>query len=380
MLGRLSSATNQNKRAIIAMSGGVDSSVAAALLSQQSSYTVQPVFMRNWDTRDEYTQSTPGGVKGCEWEIDYANAKAVCTHLNLPQPQLVDLSSEYWLRVFSPSLDIWRNGQTPNPDIACNRHIKFDALAHKVLKGDDDVLVTGHYAQVDTLTGTLSRAVDRNKDQSYYLSAVNKNILNRVLLPLGSLHKQHTRFLAHSLNLPNANRDESMGICFIGERRHFGSWLDDYIHTKKGLFITPHGHSLGEHNGLHHYTIGQKARIGGVPKKLYVAAKKGNDVVVVDSPQHNLLKCKTIITHADINWLVSMDHLPNTPFEATAQVRHRQLESRCTVQVEHDHLMVNYQHFEMAVAPGQTCAIYMGDVCIASATIDKTISVDGILH
>lgn len=359
--------------AIVGLSGGVDSSVAAALLCEYN-FDVHPIFMRNWDTRDEVSISTHGGVKGCEWEADYEAARGVCRHLNIPAPRLLDLSREYWHRVFQPALDVWVGGHTPNPDIDCNRHIKFDALAKAVLSQPDDLLVTGHYAQVKD--GRLHRAADRTKDQSYYLAGVNRHILGKVMFPLGTLQKTHVRSLAHALNLPNAGRGESMGICFIGERGNFGSWLDDYIDKKEGVFITTDGVSLGKHSGLHHYTIGQKARIGGVPKKLYVGAKQGNDVVVVDSPTHDLLKCKTIITKADINWLVDTPHLAHTTFEATAQVRHRQLESRCSVNVVDGRLVVTYQDYEMAVAPGQTCAIYIDDLCVASATIERTESVE----
>ncbi|TIA90454.1 hypothetical protein E3P99_01593 [Wallemia hederae] len=377
MLGRLGGAvrnTERNKRAIVGLSGGVDSSVAAALLCEYN-YDVRAVFMRNWDTRDESSLSSLGGVKGCEWEADYEAARGVCQHLGIPSPQLIDLSREYWQQVFQPSLDVWEQGNTPNPDIACNRYIKFDALAKLVLKSSDDVLATGHYAQIRN--GALHRAADRTKDQSYYLAGVCRDMLHNVMFPLGTLHKTHVRSLAHELSLPTAARSESMGICFIGERGNFGNWLNDYIHTTHGDFKTVDGATIAKHNGVHHYTIGQKARIGGMAKKWYVAGKQGSDVIIVDSPTHDLLKCKSIITKNDINWLVDKEQYVHAPFQATAQVRHRQQEVRCTVHVVNDTLNVTYLTHEMAVAPGQTCAIYIDDMCVASATIESVVSVSG---
>ncbi|TIB73451.1 5-methylaminomethyl-2-thiouridylate-methyltransferase [Wallemia mellicola] len=363
MFGRALSA---NRRVVVGMSGGVDSAVAAGILGLD----VRAVFMRNWDTKDELSLSTVGGVKGCEWERDWEDVKRVCHHLNIKDLKLVDLSKQYWYDVFEPSLDVWRDGRTPNPDIGCNKHIKFGALLDLVLK-NDDMLATGHYARI--LNNHLYRGRDRLKDQSYYLSAIQRSVLDRVVFPLGTLEKSHVRSLARELRLPNAEREESMGICFVGERgNRFGAWLDDYVDNVPGYFLTEDNKPIGKHRGVHHYTIGQKAGIGGMPSKMFVAAKRDTDIIVVNNSQHDLLKCKKIFTLGDTNWLAD---IPAKSFEAHAQVRHRQQETRCTVEVVDNKLEITYQEYEMAVAPGQVVAIYIGDICVASATIDKTQSI-----
>ncbi|CEL51492.1 tRNA (5-methylaminomethyl-2-thiouridylate)-methyltransferase [Rhizoctonia solani AG-1 IB] len=255
-------------KVVVAMSGGVDSSVTAALLKRdRQDLQISAVFMRNWDTRDE-----SGSDVGCEWEKDWEDVKRVCQHIGIPY-QLKDFSREYWNRVFTPALDAWANGRTPNPDVFCNREIKFGALFESVIpQNDNDTwLATGHYANILYHQGRprMMRAKDINKDQTYYLSSVGESKLRRTLFPLSDLTKPTIRTLAQEMRLPTAEREESMGLCFVGERRKFDQFLSEYMaHTSGPIFLYPSMRKVGEHNGMHTLTIGQNARIPGQPKKL----------------------------------------------------------------------------------------------------------------
>ncbi|KIM30983.1 hypothetical protein M408DRAFT_327893 [Serendipita vermifera MAFF 305830] len=287
------------------MSGGVDSSVTAALLAQ-SSFDLSAVYMRNWDTRDENASDT-----GCEWEKDWEDVQRVCQKLKIPCT-MVDLSRDYWNRVFEPALQVWREGRTPNPDVSCNREIKFGVLRnHEIVK--DAWLATGHYARIEwdtSLHGKTSplpkllRGVDRIKDQSYWLSSVSESNLRKVMFPIGHLNKTKLREMAEELQLPTAKRKESMGICFVGKKRSFPQFLQEYIPTESGNIVTLDGKVVGSHTGLWQYTVGENARIGGQPKRLFVCSKnvEQNEIVVVDDPDHPVLSRSTI--HIDsFHWI-----------------------------------------------------------------------------
>lgn len=331
--------------------------------------------MRNWDNKDD------DNIHGCEWEKDFEIVKLNCKKIGIPQPQLINLSNDYWHDVFQPSLNYWSVGKTPNPDIWCNKHIKFGKLLDISLKSKDDYLATGHYARISydqwSKEWKLQRALDKTKDQSYYLSQINKSVLRNLIFPLGTLIKRtHVRALAHELGLVNADREESMGVCFIGEKQNFGNWLNEYMPNQPGEFVTIDGKSLGNHRGLHHYTIGQKAKISGMANKMFVAEKNVNNgnILVVEGSHHPKLKCVELVTEFDVNWLINKPQ-NNSTFNAKAQVRHRQDESDCCVTILNDkQLNVKFKPFEMAVAPGQTIAIYdeYTSTLIASATIKST--------
>lgn len=300
-------------KVVVAMSGGVDSSVTATLLARQT-YDLSAIFMRNWDTRDE-----SGTERGCEWEKDWEDVQQVCRKLDIPC-KMVDLSRQYWTRVFEPALDVWRAGETPNPDVACNREIKFGALKEHLHLGTG-FLATGHYARLETEADAhkrrvkLRRGVDPIKDQSYWLSSVPEEQFRNVLFPIGHLSKADVREIAKNANLPTATRKESMGICFVGKKRSFSGFLDDYLPPNPGNIVTLDGKLIGRHQGLWRYTIGQNARISGLPRKTFVVDKRvnTNEIVVVDDPNHPTLH-RTTIAIRDMHWIWS-DHPPSEIFQ-----------------------------------------------------------------
>ncbi|KZT23973.1 5-methylaminomethyl-2-thiouridylate-methyltransferase [Neolentinus lepideus HHB14362 ss-1] len=331
------------------MSGGVDSSVAAKLLADQD-YDLSAVFMRNWDTRDE-----SGTDKGCEWEKDWEDVQRVCKMLDLPC-RMVDLSREYWTRVFEPSLHLWESGATPNPDVWCNREVKFGALLDR-LAPQTQWLATGHYARKEwtqSLTPASSdspelysmrvrpqllRAADRHKDQTYYLSSIKEASLRRALFPLGDLTKPEVRAMAKRYDLPTAEREESMGICFVGEKRKFNEFISQYVPPKPGDIIDiTTNEIIGKHQGLWNYTIGQGAKVRGLLSKAFVAKKdvENNVVYVVQGSDHPALYSNAM-TVKDFEWILS-DAPPLAVFDKTDGFKTR----------------IKYRH-TMETVPGTIC-------------------------
>ncbi|KAJ2380017.1 hypothetical protein GGI05_006446 [Coemansia sp. RSA 2603] len=253
----------------VGMSGGVDSSVTAHLLKSRN-LNVEAVFMRNWDTRDERGE--------CPSERDWQDVQKVCRKLDIKCHE-VNLVKEYWNSVFSIALDDYAKGRTPNPDLLCNKEIKFGVLLNEIQRrlGPRDWFATGHYARSMRIGGeaALFRGVDRRKDQSYYLAAVSSGALDRVIFPLGSLIKtDDVRRIARDTGLHNADKEESMGICFVGERRRFDQFLAEYLSQTPGDIISHDGRNLGRHQGLFSRTIGQTAGISGWQDKWYIYAKE----------------------------------------------------------------------------------------------------------
>ncbi|KAF8495309.1 tRNA-specific 2-thiouridylase [Gautieria morchelliformis] len=352
------------------MSGGVDSSVAAMLLAQKD-YDLSAVYMRNWDTRDE-----SGSDIGCQWEKDWEDVQQVCRRLGLPC-ELIDLSTQYWVHVFEPALKDWAGGRaTPNPDIWCNREIKFGLLMQRTLWGSRQWLATGHYANIAWSQDNrprLLRARDRNKDQTFFLSSVSEASLGRAIFPLGNLLKSDVREMARKANLPTARREESMGLCFVGEKRRFSDFLSQYLPPEQGDIISLEGKVLAKHQGLWRYTIGQGARIQGMHERMFVASKdpRNNQILVVPGANHPALFCGSITLH-DWRWISPEFHIPHN-FHASVKVRHLMSAVRCEVEESSPGIVkITFSHPEKAVAPGQVAVIWDHDWCLGCGTIAET--------
>ncbi|TXT15919.1 hypothetical protein VHUM_00422 [Vanrija humicola] len=324
------------------MSGGVDSSLTLRLLANLP-LNLTVLFMRNWDpllseestdsSRDAGSSRQPN-MSPCAWERDWADVKRVCAHVGIPERDisLLDLSKEYWSRVFEPAVAVWEAGQTPNPDVACNREIKFGALMQHIKPGH--YLATGHYARVvrsDASHATLHRAIDSNKDQTYYLSQVPGHQLAKAVFPLAGIPKPSVRELAAHFELPTATREESMGVCFIGERGHFGDFVSQYTSppSTTGYLVDTAGKRYGAHRGSHYYTIGQRARVGGMDGRWFVAQKgvgeNGNDILLVQGADHPALQCKELDC-GEFNWIAGVpppEMDGSGVLDAMVQVRHR---------------------------------------------------------
>ncbi|THU87256.1 5-methylaminomethyl-2-thiouridylate-methyltransferase [Dendrothele bispora CBS 962.96] len=361
------------------MSGGVDSSVAARLLADKD-YDLSAVFMRNWDTRDE-----SGTDIGCEWEKDWQDVQQVCKSLGIPC-RMIDLSRQYWNRIFEPALRIWESGETPNPDVWCNREIKFGALLEHLpmdsRSGQRSWFATGHYARKDwSLDGRpkLLTAKDELKDQSFYLSSISETGLARALFPLGSLTKVEVRKLARQYHIETAERPESMGLCFVGERGKFSDFLSSYIPFNPGPIIDlTTGTEIATHQGLWGYTIGQKARIPGMLQKMFVARKEhlSNTVYVVPGGNHEALYMD-VVNSRDWAW-IWRDSPPQEVFSdsglrALVKVRHRAKNTPCTVhQDPNGHVTITIDEPQKGVSPGQVAAIWRDDWCLGCGTITTT--------
>ena len=355
------------KKVVIGISGGVDSSVAALLLKQQG-YEVIGLFMRNWDStiNNDYLGNPNLDNSICPQEEDYNDAKAVCDKLGIPLHR-VDFVKEYWDNVFTYFLDELKKGRTPNPDIMCNKYIKFDLFLEKALELGADYVATGHYARI--IDGKFSRAVDLNKDQSYFLAYVDKSKFKNVLFPIGELEKPEVRKLAVEADLVTAKKKDSTGICFIGER-NFSKFLENYLPNQPGDIINIETkEKVGEHIGLMYYTIGQRRglNLGGNEDKSYVVEKDlNNNILYVASGDENnyLYSTKAIIE--DFNFLTD-----ERPMMCTCKFRYRQKDINVKVEyLDGNNLSVTYDGAK-AVTPGQFCVLYLGDTCLGGGMIKE---------
>lgn len=352
---------------IVGMSGGVDSAVAALLLLEQG-HRVEGLFMKNWDDPDD-----PGH---CSLEPDLGAARAACATLGIRLHQ-VDFTAEYWHRVFAHFLAEYDAGRTPNPDILCNSAIKFRAFLEHALGLGADAIATGHYARTgdDGRGGcALLRGRDASKDQSYFLHAIPRRALVRSRFPLGAMDKTEVRERARRAGLPNHDRPDSTGICFIGERR-LREFLGHYLPARPGPMITPANETVGEHQGLMYYTLGQRQGLGigggrnrsGEP--WYVLAKDlaRNALVVGQGHDHPRLYSDALVTEMP-DWIAGT--APVLPLRCEAQVRYRQRPFRCVVDAGTDRgLHVRFDEPQRAVTPGQSVALYDGERCLGGAVI-----------
>ncbi|KIJ69208.1 hypothetical protein HYDPIDRAFT_185069 [Hydnomerulius pinastri MD-312] len=363
------------------MSGGVDSSVTAKLLADKD-YDLSAVFMRNWDTHDE-----SGSDDGCEWKKDWEDVQRVCRMLDIPV-KLVDLSREYWTRVFEPSLVFWESGNTPNPDVWCNKEVKFGALLERLTRdpafSNMPWLATGHYAHKDwKLTDDSScprprllKPRDSTKDQTYYLSSMPEIGLSRALFPLGGFMKTEVRELAAKWELPTATRGESMGICFVGEKRKFDEFVAQYIPPKPGPIVDlTNGKQIASHQGIWSYTIGQGARIGGLPQKMFVAKKdpETNTIFIVPGAHHPALFVRTLRV-SDFNWIWAnsppVEISQPSGLKARIKYRHCMTDSPCTVYRDDRMMRMVFDEPQRGVAPGQIATLYLEDWCLGCGVID----------
>ncbi len=355
-------------KVMVGMSGGVDSSVAALLLLEQG-YQVEGLFMKNWDEDD--------GTEYCTAREDLADARAVCDRLGI-KLHAANFAAEYWDSVFEHFLQEYRAGRTPNPDILCNREIKFKAFLEYATQLGADLIATGHYARTRVIDGQvcLLKGLDNNKDQSYFLSAVNEKQLARSLFPVGELQKSEVRRLAAQHNFVTHDKKDSTGICFIGERR-FKDFLQTYIPAIPGNIETPEGKVLGQHSGLMYHTLGQRQGlgIGGVKASdaapWYVAEKdlQRNVLIVVQGNEHPLLYSRSLDTLA-IDW-INARH-PALPLHCKAKARYRQPDQDCVVNaLPGGGFRVTFATPQRSITPGQQIVIYLDEICLGGGVIEQ---------
>ncbi len=355
------------KRVVIGMSGGVDSSVAAVML-KKAGYEVIGLFMRNWDSslNNDYLGNPNLNNSICPQEQDYNDALAVCKKLDIPLHR-VDFVKEYWDFVFTYFLDELKKGRTPNPDIMCNKYIKFDLFIKEAHKLGSDYIATGHYARLKD--GDLLRGVDNNKDQTYFLSQLSKKQLENVLFPVGDLVKDEVRKIALEYDLITAKKKDSTGICFIGER-HFQEFLENYLPNMPGKVINiENGNVVGKHQGLMYYTIGQRKglNIGGNADKMFVVGKnlEKNILYVAFGEDNDYLKSDSCLVES-MNFISDL-----RPTEATAKFRYRQADIKVKIEyLETGEIIVSYNNVK-AVTPGQACVLYLGDICLGGGIIKE---------
>lgn len=362
------------KKVVIGLSGGVDSSVAAAILLEEG-YEVIGLFMRNWDsTTNNDVLGNPGiNDEICSQEVDFHDAEEVAERLGIPLHR-VDFIQEYWDNVFSFFLEEYKKGRTPNPDILCNKYIKFDAFVEHAKKFDADYIAMGHYARV--VPGEhpkMLRGVDDNKDQTYFLSQLSEEQLKNTLFPVGNFTKREVRALAHKYDLSTKDKKDSTGICFIGER-NFEEFLSNYLPSTPGSMINEAGEVIGEHSGLMYYTIGQRKGlgIGGSNthgnRPWFVIGKdlSSNSLIVGQGFHHPTLFSDSCLVD-DVN-LINIGHFEGV-MECTAKFRYRQADNDVTIEYVGEDLLVKFKEDIRAVTPGQAAVFYQDEVCLGGGFI-----------
>lgn len=365
----MSSAT----RVIVGLSGGVDSSVAALLLKEQG-YAVEGLFMDNWEDGEDETY--------CTAAQDFQDARQVCEELAIPLHK-VNFAAEYRERVFRHFLDEYAAGRTPNPDVLCNSEIKFKAFLDYALRLGADYVATGHYARLRPGTDSvqLLKARDAGKDQSYFLHAVSQAALAKAMFPLGEMLKTEVRTRARAAGFANHGKKDSTGICFIGERR-FATFLGKYLPAQPGDIETPEGRTLGRHNGLMYYTLGQRQGLGiggqqnANESPWYVVDKDmaHNVLVVVQGHDHpRLLRSSLIATR--LQWVSGV--APDLPLACAAKTRYRQPDQPCTVTgLDSQSAQVEFTRPQRALTPGQYAVFYRDEICLGGGVIAAPSAAD----
>ena len=358
------------EKVLVGLSGGVDSAVAAYILKEQG-YDVTCAFMRNWDslTNDDILGNPTLDEGQCTQEKDWQDAQDVADKLGLPLKR-IDFIEEYWTDVFETFLNTYRKGQTPNPDILCNRYIKFDQFLSYAKREGFDTLATGHYAKTGSYHGlpALLKADDRTKDQSYFLAEINRSCLDSICFPLASIPKTRVREIALELDLSVARKKDSTGICFIGERK-FREFLSNYLPMKPGRIIDINGKEVGEHKGVLYYTIGQRKglNIGGTGPYYVIGKDVGkNELYVANTADESWLYSTSCIV-SDMNWLADAV----MPMEVGAKFRYRQPDMPVTIEkLDENTVKAVYPQSIRSVTPGQEAVFYDGDVMLGGGVIE----------
>ena len=363
---------NSQKKVIVGMSGGVDSSVSAYLLQQQG-YQVTGLFMKNWEEDDD--------TEYCSAAADLADAQAVCDKLGI-ELLTINFAAEYWDNVFAHFLEQYKAGRTPNPDILCNKEIKFKAFLEYAAEDlGADYIATGHYVRRRDINGTtqLLRGLDSNKDQSYFLYTLSHDQVAQSLFPVGELEKPEVRRIAEQLGLITAKKKDSTGICFIGERK-FRDFLARYLPAKPGPIMTVDGQEIGQHDGLMYHTLGQRKglKIGGTregsDEPWYVVDKdvENNILIVAQGHKHPRLMSAGLIAQ-QLDW-VSREPLTQ-PLRCVVKTRYRQEDIPCTVTpLGDDKISVRFDNPVAAVTPGQSAVFYQDEVCLGGGVIEARIT------
>ncbi len=353
-------------RIVVGMSGGVDSSVAALLLKRQG-HDVTGVFMHNWEEKDD------AGV--CTAEADWADVRAVCDIIGIPYYS-VNYAREYRERVFAHFLEEYKKNRTPNPDVLCNREIKFDQFLRFAESIGADYLATGHFAGVRRAENgemELLRVRDENKDQTYFLYMLGQRALSRAMFPVGGLTKAEIRAIAAEAGLPTSAKKDSTGVCFIGER-NFREFLKRYLPAQPGEIRTREGRVVGRHEGLMYYTPGQRRGLGigggGTGERWFVVGKDvPNNVLIVSQGEPDELFTTAALAD-EATWIAG--HPPvedGVEFPCLARLRHRQPLQECAIRLEGDRVHMRFARRQRAVTPGQAAVFYRGEVCLGGGTV-----------